>query len=148
MNQPFIKEEKLFIAHVAPTITTINAEEMTPRGKIGPYWNSFFEKYSSLMTPTTDLIACYYNYESDYNGNYDFCLGFVGDIKNSDLKPMTIPASRYMVFASKGTSVQEVVATWQKIWNYFNQTTEYKRSYTIDFELRIGDSVEIYIALQ
>jgi predicted transcriptional regulator YdeE len=141
MTQPYFSSlKKSFSIEAAQPITTTNAAEATPQGKIGAYWGSFLEKYQQLITPENPLVVCYYNYESDYTAPYDFCMGIKGAVKNPDLKPMTIPAARYMVFTTNDASVQEVVATWGKIWNYFNETTEHKRAYSFDFQLHHADN--------
>ncbi|MFS9452785.1 GyrI-like domain-containing protein, partial [Legionella pneumophila] len=51
------------------------------------------------------------------------------------LDRVIIKAGDYLVFEAAGTNPSEIIKAWQTIWNYFNETSTYQRSYLTDFEL-------------
>jgi len=65
-------------------------------------WSSFMQTHGVSMTPTSTLVATYSNYESDFNGLYDFSIGFVETQPRDNLQAFTLPAGKYLVFSGQG----------------------------------------------
>ena len=88
-----------------------------------------------------NIFAVYYNYESDYNGNYDFLIGS----SNNDLSDyVNIEEGKYSVWQAEDSTPEAVGAIWHKIWN-----TKLDRKYGTDFEIYSQDgSVKIYIGIK
>ena len=86
-----------------------------------------------------DIYAVYYNYESDFNGDFDFLIGS----ENSALKDFAdIKEGKYMIWTAD--SQDAVGSAWQKIWN-----TELDRAYESDFEVYSQDgSIKIFIGIK
>lgn len=90
---------------------------------------------------TGDIYAVYFNYESDYTGDFDF---LIGSEKNSLNDFATIKEGKYMMWTAENNSPEAVGAVWHKIWN-----TELDRSYESDFEVYSQDgSVKVYIGIK
>ena len=61
---------------------------------------------------------------------------------------IAIEAGDYLVFAGRGEMPQMVIATWQRIWQYFEAHPEIVRRYRSDFEAYEGpDAVAIHIGV-
>jgi predicted transcriptional regulator YdeE len=133
-----------------PTVRTTNREETTPAtARLGRLWGSFFdEKMAGLMPRRTSdarIFGVYSAYEADANGAFDVTAGLaVADGDDS----VAIEAGNYLVFPGAGEMPRMVIATWQRIWQYFEAHPEITRSYRSDFEAYEGpDKVAIYIGV-
>jgi predicted transcriptional regulator YdeE len=59
-----------------------------------------------------------------------------------------VEAGDYLVFTGQGEMPQMVIATWQRIWQYFEAHPEVTRRYRSDFEAYEGpDKVAIHIGV-
>ena len=85
-----------------------------------------------------DIYAVYFNYESDFRGDFDFLIGS----ESSDLNDfVNIKDGKYMVWTAD--SPDTVGTAWHEIWN-----TELDRVYESDFEIYSQDgSIKIYIGI-
>ena len=133
------------------TITTNNKNEMNEQtAKIQTLWDDYSEEnvYSAThdKANNSSMYGVYSNYTSDLNGDYDVTVGVeVTKAKNA----IVIKDEKYLVFKKEGELPQVVIDTWTEIWEYFENNTEYKRAYTIDFEhYTKEDEIEIYISIE
>lgn len=143
-------------------IRTNNQQEAVPsKAKIPGLWKRFIEEEIAGKTPGVlrpgTTFAVYTKYQSDHLGEYSLILSSqVNSLKSTPdgMVGITIPPARYLAFAAKGKMPEAVIETWQYIWKYFSDFTQYKRAYTSDFEIYDKRSqmeppeVEIYIAIQ
>ena len=85
-----------------------------------------------------DIYGVYFNYESDFRGDFDFLIGS----ESSDLNDfVNIKEGKYMVWTAD--SPDTVGTVWHEIWN-----TELDRVYESDFEIYSQDgSIKIYIGI-
>lgn len=158
-----IKHEPAFTV-VGITTRTSNALEMQGNGAIAQLWQKFFSEqllHKISHKSDNDLIALYYDFENDKNGEYTVLLGARVDTDNSlDIIPegmvaVQIPAEKKAVFTSeKGSFPAIVVDVWQKIWTLEDQS-KLDRIYTFEYELydeRSTDpahaQMEIHIAVK
>ncbi|BEP56005.1 GyrI-like domain-containing protein [Variovorax sp. V118] len=132
------------------TVRTTNREEIDPAtARIGALWNRFFGEQTYESTPyrtsDTRIFSVYSAYESDAHGAFDMTAGVaVSDGANS----VAIEAGDYLVFTGRGEMPQMVIATWQRIWQYFEAHPEIVRRYRSDFEAYEGpDAVAIHIGV-
>lgn len=137
--------------HVAGiTVRTTNREENAPdTARIGALWRRFFGEQTYASTPhrtsDTRIFSVYSAYESDALGAFDVTAGVaVSGGENS----VTVEAGNYLVFTGQGEMPQMVIATWQRIWHYFETHPGVARSYLSDFEAYEGpDRVAIHIGV-
>lgn len=135
------------------SIRTTNAREMNPQtSKIGTLHQQFDEKVPVNYKNGARVYGVYYNYESDFSGEFSVMAGTdqVDSPLAENLENITVPGGTYMVFEAKGEVPQVVIETWSKIWEYFSaDNTQYQRSYTTDFEFYKNQyEIEIYIAVK
>lgn len=129
---------------------TTNREEDDPAtARIGALWNRFFgeETYRSTPGRTGDarIFSVYSGYESDAHGAFDVTVGVA---VSGGTSSVPIEAGDYLVFAGQGEMPQMVIATWQRIWQYFEANPEIARRYHSDFEAYEGpDRVAIHIGV-
>ena len=129
--------------------TTNRAEDDPATARIGALWNRFFgeETYRSTPDRTSDarIFGVYSSYESGADGAFDVTVGVaVADARGS----VAIEPGDYLVFEGQGEMPQMVVATWERIWQYFEAHPEITRRYRSDFEAYEGpDKVAIHIGV-
>ena len=93
------------------------------------------------MELSGNLYAVYFNYESDYKGDFDFLIGSDQNLLNDFVD---IKEGKYMIWTVKSNSPEDVGAVWNEIWN-----TDLNRSYKTDFEVYSQDgSIKIYIGVE
>ena len=147
------KENKL----IGIAVRTTNQQEMTgATAKIPGLWGRFFQEQVAdkiaNKTALGSMLAAYTRYESDYSGAYDLVVG--REVNSLDSIPermtgLTIPAGKYLLFTARGPMPKALIDTWGLIWNYFSKSSEYRRSYTTDYEVHhADDKVDIYIAVK
>ena len=115
-------------------------------------WNKFFTENIINKIPnklSVDVLAFYYDYESDHTKPYSLLIGCVVDsidIVPKDMIYKIIPAGSYAVFHASGEQPSATLKCWQNIWN-----TDLKRTYTGDYELyscsKPPTEVDIFIAI-
>jgi len=132
------------------TIRTTNREESDPAtARIGKLWGRFFgeETYASTPERTSDarIFSLYSAYESDAHGAFDVTAGVAVSGGEGSL---AVEAGDYLVFNGQGEMPQMVIATWERIWQYFEAHPEIARRYRSDFEAYEGpDKVAIHIGV-
>ena len=132
------------------TIRTTNREESDPAtARIGKLWGRFFgeETYASTPERTSDarIFSLYSAYESDAHGAFDVTAGVAVSGGEGSL---AVEAGDYLVFNGQGEMPQMVIATWERIWQYFEAHPEIARRYRSDFEAYEGpDEVAIHIGV-
>ncbi|MET3182613.1 UNVERIFIED_ORG: putative transcriptional regulator YdeE [Variovorax guangxiensis] len=132
------------------TIRTTNREESDPAtARIGKLWGRFFgeETYASTPGRTGDarIFSVYSAYESDAHGAFDVTAGVA--VSGGD-GSLPVEAGDYLVFNGQGQMPQMVIATWERIWQYFEAHPEVARRYRSDFEAYEGpDKVAIHIGV-
>ncbi len=132
------------------TVRTTNREEIDPTtARIGALWNRFFGEQTYESTPhrTGDarIFSVYSAYESDAHGAFDMTAGVA---VSAGADSVAIESGDYLVFTGRGEMPQMVIATWQRIWQYFEAHPRIVRRYRSDFEAYEGpDAVAIYIGV-
>lgn len=132
------------------TERTTNREESTPAtARLGALWSRFFGEQTYASTPhrngDTRIFGVYSAYESDANGAFDVTAGVA---VTSGEGSVAIEAGDYLVFTGQGEMPQMVIATWQRIWQYFEAHPTIARRYRSDFEAYEGpDKVAIHIGV-
>lgn len=135
---------------------TSNSEEAKGNGKISKLWGQFFSKKTLAKIPKKldgDIIAIYYDYESDSSGPYSLLVGAKvapGTKAPRGMETLQVPAQEYRQFVSaKGEMPGVVIDAWKQVW-----TTDMKRKYSYDLEV-YGEKardpksaqVDLYISL-
>ncbi|MDR6454312.1 GyrI-like domain-containing protein [Variovorax paradoxus] len=132
------------------TVRTTNREENDPAtARIGTLWDRFFSEETYRTTPgrTGDarLFGVYSSYESDAHGAFDLTVGVA---VSGAADSVALEAGNYLVFSGQGEMPQMLIATWQRIWQYFEAHPEIVRRYRSDFEAYEGpDKVAIHIGV-
>jgi predicted transcriptional regulator YdeE len=143
------KIKKLMLAGIS-TVTNNENEMNEDTAKIALLWEEYFEKnvYASTFNKSSSdyMYGVYSEYKSDVTGEYKVTVGVeVTKPKNA----IVIEDARYLVFTKKGELPDVVVETWEEIWDYFENNSEYERTFEIDFEKYISeDEIEIYISIK
>lgn len=98
-------------------------------------WEQFFTENIKDKIPnkiSADILSLYTEYESDYTKPYTIVLGCkVRDFSDvpEGMVSKIIPSSKFAVFTAKGKMPDELVNTWQYIWD-----SDLERTYTGDFD--------------
>lgn len=133
-------------------VRTTNREEASPAtARIGALWSRFLGEQTAASTPnrTGDarIFGVYSAYASDAHGAFDLTAGVAVSVSGGT-DSVAIEAGDYLVFTAQGQMPQAVIATWQRIWQYFEAHPEVVRSYRSDFEAYEGsDKVSIHIGV-
>lgn len=103
---------------------------------------SHWELFLSMGFEKDVKYAIYYNYDSNYKGDYDFTIGVENEFKGS--LPLEIPSLKYQKIDSTQASILD---SWKIIWELEEQG-KIKRNYIFDFEKHLSDGkIEIYIGI-
>ncbi len=137
------------------TRTTNRIEAIPQMAKISALWRRFIVDDVSSQIPARladpDIIAVYTEYESDHNGPYTLIIGH--KVRTLDQTPaamggVLVPAGRYLRFLAEGPMPQALIDAWLEVWQYFDLSHEYERTYTTDFEVHHPNDVEIFVAVR
>lgn len=134
---------------------TSNAADRGPHD-IPMLWDRFTKEGVFLKIPnraSDEVIALYYDYESDHTQSYTFVIGCkvnsFGDIPEGMVYKI-IPGGSYALYRAVGDYPASLIDTWGEIWG-----SALNRSYTGDYELygekfQVGvpKEVEVMIALK
>ncbi len=106
--------------------------------------NMWKEAYRSLEGKNDTVYGIYYDYESDFKGDYSIGVG----IENVDKGSMMISdQANYNIFKVTSSDEEGILKTWQKIWG-LEESGELERAYTVDFEKYLpSGEIEIHIAI-
>lgn len=123
--------------HLVNHIRTNNFNDPKIMQKIKKLWE---EATQELQDYNNYIYGVYYDYESDYKG--DYCLS-VAITKPYGENVITIPTNElYEIFKVDTTD------TWRKIWR-LEDNKKLRRAYSYDFEKYYPNGeVEIHIAVQ
>lgn len=120
---------------------TSNSDEMKGNGKIPALWNAFYSQQVLNKIPhkiDQDVVAVYYNYESDANAPYSLLIGArvaLGTKAPEGMDVINIPGQSYCQFTTKvGEMPMIVIDEWKNIWS-LEQTSQLKRKYSYDLEV-------------
>ncbi|WP_078394732.1 GyrI-like domain-containing protein [Shouchella patagoniensis] len=100
---------------------------------------------ASLTTHEGNIYGLYYEYESNYKGDYSIAVAIEGDNERS----IDIPENQeYKVFPVNTEDEQGIFQTWKSIWER-EEKGALQRTYTYDFEKYYPDGqIAIYIAVK
>lgn len=140
-------------------VRTKNADEMNPASaKIATLWWQFYAQIFANLAPEQKIYGIYYNYESDYSGEFNVLAGAQLDQSqlektkqaSIELEQVSIEAGKYLTFSGTGTMPATVISVWGEIWNYFSaEDCPHQRAYLTDFECYQGTTqVDIYIGIK
>lgn len=112
------------------------------------FWNENVQKQIPNKV-SDDIYAIYFDYETDFEGNYTTLVGLpTSSLENipEGFVGITIKASNYQKFVSRGKMPDAVFSTWLEIWH--NKELNSKRSYKADFTIHgkkyyDGDNAEV-----
>ncbi|WP_158545290.1 AEC family transporter [Bremerella cremea] len=141
------------------SVRTSNRKEMAPEtGQIPLLYQKYEADQIDQLIPspvnTKQRIAVYADYESDQSGKFTILLGrqVPADAEIPDqLDKVRIHRGNYLHFTGEGEMPAVVPQTWEKIWNYFAESTSHTRTYEADFEIYDEASpnrVDIFIAVE
>lgn len=131
-------------------VRTTNRDEADPgTARIAGLWNRFFHEpahaSTALRTGDARIFGVYSAYASDAHGAFDLTAGVA---VSGGTDSVAIEAGDYLVFTAQGQMPQAVIATWLRIWQYFEAHPEVVRSYRSDFEAYEGlDTVSVHIGV-
>jgi len=135
-------------------VRTTNAAEHQPHSaKIGPMWGRFFseEQAESIpgKIPGSAIYGVYSAYESDASGAFDVTAGVAVNARPKGYETVQIEAGEYLVFEAQGPLPDAVIATWGRIWTFFEENPQIQRRYATDYEAYTGpESVSVYISVR
>lgn len=129
--------------YVIESTKTNNFNDRQMMQKVKTMW----KRASQQLKNYSDCIyGLYYNYESDYKGDYHLSVAI--EQNRSDIS-ITIPEDEtYEVFKVNTTDQNGILNTWKKIWELEDEG-KLQRKYSYDFEKYYPDgNVEIHIAIK
>lgn len=152
-GDPTIKEISGFLV-TGITVRTLNTEEANAAtAKLPGLWQRFYSKALAAeipySLPDSRIYGVYHKYESDYKGPYSVTAGVAVSqaAESAEFESVLVRSGRYLVFEEKGIIPDIVVRAWSKVWKYFEQSSNFERRYTTDFEVYAADDeVAIHIA--
>lgn len=148
MKQIILDEKHI----VGLSVRTNNASEMhSETAEIGALHQTFAQQATVNYEKGACLYGVYYQYESDYTGDFNVLVGAEPDLVTSKakLEHIVLPAGDYLVFSGEGEMPQVVIDVWREIWRYFSSDDcVHRRAYNVDFECYTSESsVDVYIAV-
>lgn len=131
---------KLFLVN---SIRTNNFNDKEMMGKIKTMWE---EAYRNLEQHQSSIYGVYYDYESNYKGDYSLSVA-IGDRYGQSF--IEIPKNeKYKIFKVDTSDELGVVKTWKRIWE-LEEAGLLERVYTYDFEKYLPNGeIEIHIAIK
>lgn len=122
-------------------IRTNNFNDERVMQKITNLWK---ESSTALSNHQGNTYGLYYEYESDYKGDYTLGVAIEGENEPSIIIPNDI---KYEIFNVNIDEEQGILNTWNEIWKQ-EEKGQLKRAYTYDFEKYYphGD-IDIFIAV-
>ena len=140
-------------------VRTSHQHEAEPdTAKIPGLWQQFFSDNMAEIIPNRKEDGCLYgvytHYDSDHKGEYTIYVGpEVANLSNvpAGMNGIEIPAGKYLVFSEEGQIPDIVYSLWHRVWQFFSESQEYKRAFTVDFERYCEDNMsklDIFIAIE
>ncbi|MDQ3172840.1 MAG: GyrI-like domain-containing protein [Acidobacteriota bacterium] len=136
------------------SVRTLNSDEAQPsKAKLPGLWGQFFGQGLADKVPNklaeSPVYGVYSAYESDASGQYSVTAGVSVSKASPAFDSIEVSGGPYLVFETKGPMPQIVIENWARVWSFFETSKEFKRSFTIDFEVYRGpDEVAIHIAVE
>lgn len=132
--------------------TSNRAEQDVNTQKIAPLWQGFMQRSDVQSNTCSPIYGCYFDYESDVNGEFNVLLGLMEEQvepTNLELTKLNLEAGEYLRFRAKGEMPEVVIKLWGEVWQYFNdKNCSYSRRYLTDYECYTAtDGVDIYIGV-
>lgn len=128
---------------IIKSVRTNNFKDESIMQKISDMW-----KEASIVLRHHDEVTygLYYNYESDYKGNYTLSVAIES---REDEYTIKIPnTSKYEIFEVDTSDEEGIFHTWKEIWGREDEG-ELERAYSFDYEKYYPDGqIEIYIAIK
>jgi predicted transcriptional regulator YdeE len=153
-SSPRLVEVAAFFV-IGLTARTTNQREMSgEEGRIGPLWQEFMQGGDRRIPGARDqspIFSVYTGYESDEKGAYDVILGrSVSEAQSvpAAMRGIHIPAARYLVFPSAGSTPEAIQGAWAAVYAYFSGRASPRRAFTADFEEHSTKGVYLYIAVR
>ncbi len=123
------------------TRTSNDAEFKRGAGKLMGLWQRFFQEnvLANISHKVDDsIVVVYYDYESDYKGEYSYLIGAkVTDTSHipEGMIIKEVPAGMYQLFTTEKGPVQQVeFVAWSTIWS-LEEAGKLDRAYHIDYEI-------------
>jgi predicted transcriptional regulator YdeE len=131
------------LLYLVNSIRTNNFNDKQIMGKITTMWE---EAYRNLEQYENSIYGVYYDYESDYKGDYSLSVAIEDNYGKSFIE---IPKSeKYEIFKVDTTEEQGIIKTWRKIWEQ-EEAGALERAYSFDFEKYYPNGeIEIHIAIK
>lgn len=129
--------------YLVSSIRTNNFNDEKVVEKIKVMWTETSQKLSGYQKA---VYGVYYDYESNYKGDYTLSAATCGKNGESFIE---IPESeKYKVFKVDTTDDQGIMKTWSTIWQQ-EEMGVLLRAYTYDYEKYYPNGeVEVYIAVK
>lgn len=129
--------------YIVSSIRTNNFNDKLLIDKIGKMWERTNQK---LKQHSTSIYGVYYDYESNYKGDYSLSVAIEENIGTSLIN---LPDNdKYEIFKVDTTDEQGIFNTWSKIWEQ-EESGLLARKYSYDFEKYYPNGhVEIHIAIK
>ena len=123
------------------SIRTNNFKDEAIMQKITELWN---EALITLKNQDGVIYGWYYDYESDYKGDYTLSVAIESAGNGSTIE---IPnTSTYEIFEVDTSVEHGILHTWKEIWER-EEKGDLKRAYTFDYEKYYPNGlIEIHIA--
>ncbi|MGN8646964.1 GyrI-like domain-containing protein [Gracilibacillus sp. HCP3S3_G5_1] len=121
-------------------IRTNNFKDKQMMEKIQHMWK---EVYRKLEGKKDTIYGVYYDYESDFMGDYSLGVGI--EDKNGSI--LISNPGDYQIFKVTSPDDGGILKAWQKIWE-LEKSGKLERVYSVDFEKYLPNgNVEIHIAV-
>jgi len=143
---PIVKHLEGFMVRGLSTRTQ-NCDEFNElTAKLPKLWQQFS---STSLACHANIFGVYSDYESDANGLYTVTAGIASDDVPAQFNSVKIQTGNYLVFQDAGPMPSTVIATWMRVWDYFETENKYQRNFFSDFEAyNSPDEVAIYIGIK
>ncbi|MGQ5522391.1 GyrI-like domain-containing protein [Chitinimonas sp. PSY-7] len=121
-------------------VRTLNENELKPElARIPGLWHEVLSSGLLTSTNSESVFAVYSGYESDHTGAYDLTVGTQSlAADQQSLVTTEVPTNDYLLFEAHAESAEAlhsaVFTAWQQVWQFFSTDTEWRRSYSADFE--------------
>ncbi len=127
---------------ILSTVRTNNFSDSEMMNKIGSLWSQNEEIVKNAFQTNQPVFAVYYNYDSDYRGNYNVSLCIISQ-EDSNFDSSIYNWKKYSV---DSTSETGIIDTWKQIWDDEDGNV-LNRLYAFDFEQYNADgSISIGIS--
>ncbi|MEK3822961.1 effector binding domain-containing protein [Cytobacillus sp. FSL W8-0315] len=134
---------RLLKLSIINSMRTNNFNDERIMQKITELWKEASERLTKNESIT---YGVYYEYESDYKGDYSLSVAI--EDKNGETI-IDIPKNeKYEIYKVDSSKEQGIYNTWREIWDQ-EETGSLKRAYSYDFEKYYSNGeVEIHIAIK